>query len=177
MAIADPNFRSPSPRNAEDPLARHQANHTHRPDNSVVYDAISYRAPADEDSSLALGPIDDLTKYRIVEFLLACRSGGDAAFIAQSLGFHSVEWTTRALRDLTVAGLCTETRDRHIQTFRLAAGALTRSEVQQLRMNQARGRVDGELFRSLATSSLRRARQRALIVGRAVPSDTDSPRM
>jgi hypothetical protein len=165
MAIADPRLRFRFPGSTEGTLAKHRASNTFLPVDQTNNNRVEVRAPAGAEVPLSLGPIDDLTKYRIVEFLLGCQSGGDAAFIARSLGFHSVEWTIGALRELTAAGLCVESEGLDIPIFRLSPGALTRSEVQQLRLNQARGRVDGELFRSLATNSLKRARQLAPLVG------------
>jgi hypothetical protein len=108
-----------------------------------------------------LGAIDDLTKYRIVEFLLGRPLGGDADFIARSLGFHSVELTASALGDLVEAGICAEDAERAPGVFRLAYGALTRSEIRQLRASRANGGADSTLLRTLATRSLRGARERA----------------
>jgi len=63
--------------------------------------------PSSEAAWVALG-VDDLTKYRIVEHLYQSPGRPDGvvgvAALAASLGFHSVEQTLAALRELAEAG-------------------------------------------------------------------------
>jgi len=112
------------------------------------------------DLQLASVGIDDLTKFRIVQFL--CQSPGstaEAGSLAATLGFHSVAQTEIALRELATQGILHHERppasNSHYtvavdsQSFRRATAVLQAAE----------GSPEyGLLLQGLARRSLSRAR-------------------
>ncbi len=154
IADRDPRFRS---------LAAWPDNPTSPTDTAMTSQSPARQASVQHPAPTTppLGAIDDLIKYRIVELLLAQPRGGDATAIARSLGFHSVDLTAAALDELVGAGICDEDRESGTTVYRLAAGALTFAEIRQVRLSRVGGRSNAELYRSLAISSLKRARARA----------------
>ncbi len=67
--------------------------------------AVVARQGSLEEAWVDIG-VDDLTKYRIVEYLQQCDGDGAAiASLARSLGFHSLEQTTSTVEELYRSGL------------------------------------------------------------------------
>ena len=135
--------------------------------------AVVARRGSLEEAWVDIG-IDDLTKYRIREYLYQCDGdGAELASLARSLGFHSLEQTASTVEELYRSGLiwlewesgmpsrCGLTTDPACQA--------TLSELYAL--GQAPGATP-ELISLLARRSLQRVR--ALRRGRATRSDLES---
>ncbi len=67
--------------------------------------AVVARRGSLEEAWVDIG-VDDLTKYRIVEYLQQCDGdGAGIASLARSLGFHSLEQTASTVEELYRSGL------------------------------------------------------------------------
>lgn len=67
--------------------------------------AVQARRGSLEEAWVDIG-VDDLTKYRIVEFVFRCDGdGADVRSLTDALGFHSSEQTAAILEELYRAGL------------------------------------------------------------------------
>jgi len=67
--------------------------------------AVVTRQGSLEEAWVDIG-VDDLTKYRIVEYLYQCDGdGAELASLASSLGFHSLEQTVSTAEELYGSGL------------------------------------------------------------------------
>ena len=107
--------------------------------------------------------VDDLTKYRIVEYLYQrVDEPVGAGIVAASLGFHSLERTARALEELSARGLVRviEVVSDGPRRFGPATDPHTcATVVSLLTLDQTQGQT-AALLESLARRSLRRARAR-----------------
>lgn len=103
--------------------------------------------------------IDDLAKYRIVQYLQECSHPLDVCSISASLGLHPIDLVTEALESLACSGiLVREGQDPPVYTVNCQPSL--RNILEKL-YRPASPQERESIFRALAASSLAKARARA----------------
>lgn len=121
--------------------------------------AVVARQGSLEEAWVDIG-VDDLTKYRIVEYLQQCDGDGAAiASLAESLGFHSLEQTASTVEELYRAGLVwLEWESGLPSRCGLTTDPACRATLSELYALGARPSATPELIARLARRSLERVR-------------------
>lgn len=103
--------------------------------------------------------IDDLAKYRIVQYLRECAGPVDACGVSVSLGLHPEELVAEALESLASSGILTR-RDEDPPLYALSCHPSLQNALHRL-LCSATGEDRERILRALAASSLAKARERA----------------
>ena len=102
--------------------------------------------------------IDDLAKYRIVQYLRECSRPLDAGSISDSLGLHPVELVAEAMESLACRGILVRV-DQDSPVYTVECRAPLRGVLERLFMRSS-PRENELILRALAASSLAKARVR-----------------
>ncbi|MDP2728025.1 MAG: hypothetical protein Q8P59_10850 [Dehalococcoidia bacterium] len=103
--------------------------------------------------------IDDLAKYRIVQYLRECAQPRDVSAISASLGLHPVELVTEALESLVSNGILVRGNETP-PLYTLSYRPTLRTALQSL-FGSGSAQEMGHIFRALAAASLAKAKARA----------------
>ncbi|MDO8671675.1 MAG: hypothetical protein Q7O66_09625 [Dehalococcoidia bacterium] len=102
--------------------------------------------------------IDDLVKYRIVQYLRECSRPLDASSISDSLGLHPVELVAEAIESLASRGILVRVR-QDSPAYAVECRPPLRSVLERLFMGSS-PQENELILRALASSSLAKARAR-----------------
>ncbi len=116
-----------------------------------------------EEQSVALRSlmgtgIDDLAKYRIVQYLRECSRPLDASSISDSLGIHPVELVAEAMESLASSGILVRV-SQGSPAYIVECRPPLRSVLERLFMRSS-PQENESILRALASSSLAKARAR-----------------
>ncbi|MDO8690214.1 MAG: hypothetical protein Q7R39_09445 [Dehalococcoidia bacterium] len=102
--------------------------------------------------------IDDLAKYRIVQYLRECSRPLDAGSISDSLGLHPVELVAEAMESLAHRGILVRVR-QDSPVYTVECRPPLRSVLERL-FRRSSPQENELVLRALAASSLAKARSR-----------------
>lgn len=103
--------------------------------------------------------IDDLAKYRIVQYLRECAGPADGASIAAFLGLRPLEVVDEALESLASDGILV--RAQIDPPLYILSGHPAMSAAIESLFSPATAQQKEQIFRALASASLAKARDRA----------------